>query len=47
MANDYWKSRIARAQDEISKKNLKQLEKQLKKYYGDAMKRTIADFERT
>ena len=47
MANDYWKSRIARAKDEISKKNLKQLEKQLKKYYGDAMKRTIADFERT
>ena len=43
--SNYWANRIARSQDAISKKNIKQIEKQLKKYYGSAMKRTIADFE--
>lgn len=46
MSNNYWGERIAKAQDAISRKNTKQIEKQMKKYYGDAMKRTIADFER-
>lgn len=43
--SNYWANRIARSQDAISKKNIKQIEKQLKKYYGNTMKRTIADFE--
>lgn len=43
--SNYWANRIARSQDAISKKNIKQIENQLKKYYGSAMKRTIADFE--
>lgn len=42
----YWAERIAKAQDAISKKNVKQIEKQLLKYYGNTMKRTIADFEK-
>lgn len=43
----YWESRLARAQDAISQKNLKQIEKQLAKYYASTMKRTITDFENT
>lgn len=43
----YWKDRIASAQNKISEKSLKQIERQMKKYYGATMKRTIADFENT
>lgn len=43
--SSYWGNRIARSQDAISRKNIKEIEKQLKKYYGNAMKRTISDFE--
>ena len=43
--SNYWANRIARSQDAISKKNVKEIEKQLQKYYGNAMKRTISDFE--
>ena len=46
MSNNYWGKRMARAQDNIARKNTAQIDKQLKKYYSDAMKRTIADFER-
>lgn len=45
MSNNYWARRMARAQDNIARKNTAQIEKQLEKYYSDAMKRTIADFE--
>lgn len=45
MANEYWTDRIAKAQTEISNKNIKQIEKQLKKYYNTAMKRVINEFE--
>ncbi len=43
----YWQDRMAQAQTKISAKNIKAIEKQLRKYYGNAMKRTIADFEST
>lgn len=44
---NYWQNRIINAQNNISKKNLKQIEKQLRKYYGRTMKLLIADFENT
>lgn len=43
--SNYWANRIARSQDAISRKNVKEIEKQLQKYYGNTMKRTISDFE--
>lgn len=43
----YWGNRTAAAQDALSKKNVKQIEKQLSKYYASAAKRIIDDFERT
>ena len=45
--NDYWKDRMAAAQTALSSKGIKQVEKQLKKYYLAAAKRCIADFEST
>lgn len=43
----YWKDRMTNAQKKISEKTLLQIERQMKRYYGTAMKRTIADFEAT
>lgn len=43
----YWQERMAKAQDAISKKSIKQTEEQLKKYYLRAAKRCIEDFEAT
>lgn len=43
----YWKDRMANSQNALSGKSVKQIEKQLRKYYGKAMERTIADFEAT
>ncbi len=43
----YWANRLARAQEAITKKNTKQIEKQLAKYYSLTMKRVISDFEST
>lgn len=43
----YWQNRIARAQDAITQKNLKQIEKQMRKYYATTAKRAIRDFEST
>ena len=45
--SDYWKDRQAKAQAELTNKNMKVIEKQLKKYYGAAAKRVIKDFEST
>lgn len=47
MSNTYWADRVAQAQTKLTNKSIKQLEKQLKKYYGTTMKHTIADFEAT
>lgn len=43
----YWKDRMAKAQDTLTAKNRKQIERQLKKYYGKSMNRVITDFEKT
>lgn len=43
----YWQERMAENQSKISKKNIKQIEKQLSKYYGAAAKQIIEDFEAT
>lgn len=47
MSNNYWAERMAKAQEQITKKHIEDIEKQLSKYYSKAMKRTIADFEAT
>ena len=44
MAN-YWQDRMAKAQDALTTKNQKKIEKQLAKYYVSAAKQIIADFE--
>lgn len=43
----YWQDRAAASLAKISKKNIKAIEKELKKYYGRAMSRVIEDFENT
>lgn len=43
--NKYWADRVRRAQEAITDKNQKAIEKQLAKYYGKAAKRVIQDFE--
>lgn len=45
--SNYWADRMAESQAKISKKNIKQIEKQLSKYYGVAAKKVISDFENT
>lgn len=42
---DYWKDRTANAQAKLTNKNAKKINRQLRKYYSAAMKRTIDDFE--
>jgi SPP1 gp7 family putative phage head morphogenesis protein len=41
----YWQDRIAQSQSAISDKNIKQVERQLRKYYRSAAKKIIEDFE--
>ena len=41
----YWQDRMADSLNRVSNKSIKQIEKQLKKYYRTAMNRAIADFE--
>lgn len=43
----YWQDRMAQAQNRLTNKSIRETEKQLKKYYADAMRRTIDDFEAT
>ena len=43
----YWQDRMAQTQSRLTEKSIRQIEKQLKKYYADAMTRTIKDFEDT
>lgn len=43
----YWQDRFARNQTKLTNKTVKQVEKQMKKYYSATMQRTIADFEAT
>lgn len=44
---NYWQDRIAQAQTAITNKSIKQVEKQLEKYYLKATKQVITDFENT
>lgn len=44
MASEYWKDRQASAQAALTKKNIKETEKQLIKYYDAAMKRVGGGF---
>lgn len=44
---EYWAERTALAQTKLTNKNRKRIDKQLRKYYGDSMKRVISDFEAT
>lgn len=44
---NYWQDRIAKAQAALTNKNTKQIEKQLKKYYGKSMEKVVNDFEKT
>lgn len=46
-SKEYWAERTARAQAKLTSKNIKQIQKQLKKYYGNSMKRVINEFEAT
>lgn len=43
----YWQDREANSQNALTNKTIKQTEKQLRKYYADAMNRIISDFEAT
>ena len=43
----YWQERIKQAQDAMTNKSHKQIDKQMKKYYQQAAKRVIKDFEST
>ena len=47
MSNGYWAERIAKAQTAITNKSIRQTEAQLKKYYTQAMKKTLDNFEKT
>jgi len=43
----YWQDRMAASQNKLTNKNIKQIKKQLVKYYGSTMEKTIKDFEDT
>lgn len=45
--SNYWAERIAKEQTKLSDKSIKQIEKQLKKYYGSSMKKILGQFEQT
>lgn len=44
---NYWQKRLIRAQQAITSKNIKQTQKQLRKYYSNTMRKVIDDFEAT
>lgn len=43
----YWQDRMLQAQRAIANKSIKQIERQMKKYYTEAMRQCIEDFEST
>lgn len=45
--SNYWRDRMAQSQNKLTNKNIKQIEKQIRKYYQTATKQVIADFEAT
>ena len=42
--SDYWQDRAQAAQDNLTKKKTKEIEKQIAKYYKRAMEQVIEDF---
>lgn len=46
-SKEYWAERMANTQARLTNKNIKQIEKQLRKYYNSASKSVIAEFEAT
>lgn len=47
MSSTYWQDRMAQSQNNLTGKTVKQIEKQMKKYYAAAMQHTIRDFQDT
>jgi len=45
--SNYWGNRLLKQQDAISNKNIKDIEKRLKKYYRNSFEKIWADFEAT
>lgn len=43
----YWAARAARAQTELTNRSVKQVEKQLQKYYSSTMQKILGQFEKT
>lgn len=43
----YWETRLLNNQNKISDKNIKEINKQISKYYGKAMENVIGEFEAT
>jgi SPP1 gp7 family putative phage head morphogenesis protein len=44
---NYWQERTLKAQQELSNRNIKQIEKQMRKYYSISMKKILGSFEKT
>lgn len=44
---NYWQKRLIEAQNNLTNKNIKEINKQLTAYYRQAARRTISDFEAT
>ena len=47
MARDYWAERMAAAQNKLTDKNRREIDKQIRKYYQSISKQIIADYEAT
>lgn len=47
MSNSYWIDRLIKTQNAIADKTVEDIQRQLKKYYKDAMNQVISDFEAT
>ena len=45
MSNTYWKDRMAASQTKLSAKSINAIERQIKKYYGVAMKNAISELK--
>lgn len=43
--SNYWQERIAKAQDALSEKNQREIDKQLRKYYSSSMLKILGQFE--
>lgn len=44
---NYWQERTLKAQQALTDKNTKQIEKQMRKYYASTMKKILGSFEKT